>query len=395
MASTLDITSAHKAFPALKPDHQVYFDNAGGSQVLGTVSTAIKNYLEETNVQLGASYDIAKQSTETFDKGMAAAASFMGAEVDEVVGVIPVIGPSTTQLFSNLSQILCLPPASELVISQIDHETNISPWLRLAKLQGHTVKWWKPDPGDETMMLTPQNLQPLLSEKTRLVTCTHTSNVLGGIHDIWRIADTVHTIPGAMLCVDGVALAPHRRINMKELDVDFYSFSWYKVYGPHIAVLYASPTAKARLGSLGHYFHAGDALSTKLGLAAASYELVAAIPSIVSYLPPEDEDKWEAIAKHEEELQDILLTHLRSRRDVKIYGHKTAERRKRVPVVSFSVEGRGAREVVEEVEKRSAFGLRWGHFYSKRLVDEVLGLGEVEGVVRVSLVHYNTVEEVR
>ena len=169
-----------------------------------------------------------------------------------------------------------------------------------------------------------------------------------------------------------------------------------QVYGPHIAILYASPTAKASLGSLGHYFHSGDALSTKLGLAAASYELVAAIPSIVAYFGDDKKKTWEAIAAHEEDLQEILLAYLRQRKDVTIYGHREADRMKRVPVISFSVEGWTSRDVVEEVEKVSNFGCRWGHFYSKRLVDEVLGLDEtMEGVVRVSMVHYNTVEEVK
>ena len=140
--------------------------------------------------------------------------------------LILVIGPSTTQLFSNLGQALEFPPDAEIVISSIDHETNISPWLRAAKAHKLTVKWWTPSKG---LTLTAENLRPLLSERTRLVTCTHTSNVLGTIHDIKAIADEVHKVHGAMLCVDGVAYAPHREVDVKALDVDFYSFSWYKV----------------------------------------------------------------------------------------------------------------------------------------------------------------------
>ena len=143
-----------------------------------------------------------------------------------------VIGPSTTQLFSNLSQILKLPPNSEFVLSALDHEANISSWVRLAKLQSHTIKWWTaPSTPGKGPILTPENLRPLLSGKTALVACTHTSNVLGTIHDMRAIAEEVHKIPGARLCVDGVALAPHRNVDVKSLGVDFYSFSWYKV--PH------------------------------------------------------------------------------------------------------------------------------------------------------------------
>lgn len=153
--------------------------------------------------------------------------------VTDNIGVA-VIGPSTTQLFSNLSLVLNLPVGSEIIISSLDHEANISPWVRLARLHNYTIKWWPTAPASPTHtspspILTPENLNPLLSEKTALVTCTHASNVLGTIHDVKKIAEMVHTIHGATLCVDGVALAPHREVDVKALGVDFYAFSWYKV----------------------------------------------------------------------------------------------------------------------------------------------------------------------
>ena len=168
-----------------------------------------------------------------------------------------------------------------------------------------------------------------------------------------------------------------------------------QVYGPHIAILYGSRPAQENLGSLGHYFHTGTDLDTKIGLASASYELVASIPHIVHYFGPDRPKTWSAIATHEERIQSILLTYLRQRSDIiTIYGFSSADKNLRVPVVSFSVKGRSSKDVVEAVEKRSNFGIRWGHFYSKRLVDEVLGLEGQDGVVRVSMVHYNTEEEI-
>ena len=152
------------------------------------------------------------------------------------------------------------------------------------------------------------------------------------------------------------------------------------------------------MGSLGHFFHESDSLSTKLGLASASYELVAAIPTVVEYFGETVEKRrevWGAIAEHEERLQQLLLDNLNGRDGVTVYGHTNAVKEKRVPVVSFSVEGWNSKDLVERVEARSRVGFRWGHFYSKRLVDEVLGLGEIGGVVRLSLVHYNTEEEVK
>ncbi|KAL8946751.1 MAG: hypothetical protein Q9222_006898, partial [Ikaeria aurantiellina] len=221
----LDVDAVRSHFPALK-QQQVFLDNAGGSQVLSDAINSIRTYLEETNVQLGASYNIGQKATEKFNEGYQAAADFMNADPSEIV-----IGPSTTQLFSNLSQSLALslPPNAEIICSSLDHEANISPWVRLAKIRNLTLKWWTPsteDPGN--FRLTPESLRPLLSGKTKLVTCTHTSNILGAIHDIKAIAAEVHTVPGAMLCVDGVAYAPHREVDVKALGVDFYSFSWYK-----------------------------------------------------------------------------------------------------------------------------------------------------------------------
>lgn len=126
----------------------------------------------------------------------------------------------------------------ELVISSVDHESNVASWVDLAERQKLVIRWWKPestvDSGAKANpKLTPENLLGLLSTKTRLVTLTHASNILGTIHDVKAITDTVHThSPDALVCVDGVAYAPHRKIDVKELGVDFYAFSWYKVGYP-------------------------------------------------------------------------------------------------------------------------------------------------------------------
>jgi selenocysteine lyase/cysteine desulfurase len=288
------------------------------------------------------------------------------------------------------------------------------------------VKWWIPK-DRQNPKLHPEDLKDLLSDRTRLVTCTHASNILGTIHDIKGIAKMVHSIPGAQLCVDAVAYAPHRPIDVRELDVDFYAFSWYKaslhcadhmkptsshsipslptplfsnhpnnpnpqVYGPHISLLYAHPRALSTLSSLGHYFNPHSTLENKLGLAASNYELTSALPVVASYFgssPSSISAAWASIRAHEAVLQDILLAYLRGRKDVTIFGEPSSDPGLRVPTISFVIDGYGSRSVVERVEKESRFGFRWGAFYSNRLVEEVLGLGK-EGVVRVSMVHYNT-----
>ena len=310
-----------------------------------------------------------------------------------------VIGPSTTQLFRNLSTALrphC-PPGAELVISAIDHEANIASWLTLAEDLNLAVKWWQPtgpDSSPSNPPLTPASLKPHLSEKTRLVTCTHASNILGTITPVRALADLVHqTCPHGLLCVDGVAFAPHRQIDMQALGADIYAFSWYKVFGPHVAQLFVNRrTQDTCLRSLGHFFKSGQSLEEKLGLAGASYELVSAIPDVVRYLQRQG---WRAMTDHEGALQSVLLSYLRSNpRPYRIVGSPESASTVRVPVISFVAIGRSSREIVERVEAKSNFGFRWGHFYSKRLVDSIPGLDDAEGVLRVSMVHYNTLDEI-
>ena len=378
-----DLNKVRERFPALG-QNQVYFDNAGGSQTLGSVIDSIGDYLRSNNVQLGATYEVGKKSTAKYDDAYAAGARYVNASPDEVV-----FGPSTTQMFRNLSYSLRFRPGDEIIISAVDHEANIAPWVDMAERQDLVIKWWKPK-HETDPRLRPDELRQLLSEKTRLVTCTHASNILGTIHDIKEISRAAHTV-GALVCVDGVAYAPHRPLDMKDLEVDFYCFSWYKVYGPHMAMLYGSWPAQTKMKSLGHFFNPHATLADKMGLAASSYELSQAIPAVVDYLGPPGSEMWAGIRDHEKDLQCILLDYLNSRSDITVYGSCDGDPDLRVPTVSFSVKGWNSQKLVETVEAGTTYGFRWGAFYSSRLVREILGL-EQDGVVRVSMVHYNTSE---
>ena len=161
------------------------------------------------------------------------------------------------------------------------------------------------------------------------------------------------------------------------------------MYGPHVSQLYARREIQHRLLTLGHYFNPQDSLSDKIGVAGSNYESTQSIPSIIAYLGSDPKQTWKAIAAHEQKLAEILLTYLKSQQNVTIFGQPIPDSAVRVPTISFAIQGRSSKSVIEEVEKRSNFGCRWGHFYSKRLVDDILRMGD-EGVVRVSMVHYNT-----
>jgi selenocysteine lyase/cysteine desulfurase len=128
----------------------------------------------------------------------------------------------------NLGSSLQFPSGSEIILTKMEHETNVKPWLFMAERLNLTVKWWHSSKEDG-LKLTVENLKPLLSDKVKFVACTHVSNILGTIHDVKSIAEAVHGV-GALFCVDGVSYAPHRAVDVKDFGVDFYSFSWYKVF---------------------------------------------------------------------------------------------------------------------------------------------------------------------
>ncbi|KAI1118818.1 aminotransferase class-V [Nemania sp. NC0429] len=394
--SDFDIEAVRSQFPALAED-QIFFDNAGGSQTLGTVIEAIRDYLSRTNVQLGASYKTGKASTERYDAGFAAGAQYVNAEESEIV-----FGASTTQLLRNVSFALEFDEGDEIIVSSIDHEANIAPWVDLAARQKLVLKWWTPtlSPSSTTKNPDPQlnaaNLRPLLTSRTRLVTLTHASNILGSIHPIASIAAEVRAgpSPSALVVVDGVSYAPHRPVDVRALGVDVYVFSWYKVYGPHIAQLYASPRAQSQMRSLGHFFKSGATLEEKIGLAGASYELLHSLPALTSYLLTSPSSSWATRIAHEETLQSAVLAYLTSRPDVTIYGVAAASAAARVSTISFRVAGWASPDVVAAVEEATNIGFRWGAFYSERLVKGLLGLDD-DGIVRVSLAHYNSLDEVK
>ncbi|KAJ6020397.1 hypothetical protein N7540_005901 [Penicillium herquei] len=385
---TFDVNTARGYFPALQ-QKQIYMDNAGGSQVLGTVAESIRSYLLNSNVQLGATYPVSRVSTTAQEDGYKAAAIFINAQPEEIS-----IGVSTTQLLHNLSSALKFQAGDELILSKLNHEANTAPWVRIAARLGLTVKWWSSsDPKNPICDIS--ELKTLLSEKTRLVTCPHASNITGTISPVREIADAVHVYPRALLCVDGVALAPHRQVDVKALGVDFYAFSWYKVYGPHLAQLYASSHIHDEISTLGHFFKASDTLDLKLNLASANYELTQSIPRVVEFFGRDASATWAAMSAHEERLQDILLAYLAGDERITIIGEPSSVQTLRVPVISFLVRGMGSQQVVEAVEARSSYGFRSGHMYSHRLLKEVCGVKDVDdGVVRVSLLHYNTEVEV-
>jgi cysteine desulfurase family protein (TIGR01976 family) len=396
---SLDLERVRRAFPALS-DRFVFMDNAGGSQCLGAVADAVRDYMLRRNVQLGASYAVSLEASAAVLEGRRALARLVGASDDRQV----VLGSSTTQLLSNFAHALSdrLQPGDEIVVTNADHEANIGPFRRLER-RGVVIREWQIDP--TSLRLRSQDLEPLLGDRTRLVCMTHCSNIIGSIHDVHDVARRVHAA-GARLLVDGVAYAPHRQLELQRFEADYYVFSLYKVYGPHVAALIAPVSHLEELSNLNHFF-LEDEVPYKLQPGNVCYELVASLPALEGYLlglgdaaghssaaPDEGalERAFAGIAAHEAALAERLLRFLRTRSDLTLIGDPDSDPTRRVPTVSFVPHAKSPEAVVRAVDPHG-IGIRHGDFYARRLA-EALGLTKRGGVVRVSMVHYNTLDEV-
>ncbi len=396
--SPLDLEFVRSQFPGLSRGW-TFFDNAGGSQILKGALDRINTFLIEKNVQIGGSYEVSQAAAHALYEARTAAMHLVNAGRPEEI----VFGNSTTALVQNLARAMHsqLAPGDEIVITVSDHESNIGPWDRLQE-RGVVLKIWPLD--KETLTLNLADLAPLMSERTRLVCVTHCSNILGTINPIREIADFVHA-RGAKICVDAVAYAPHRAVDVQAFDVDYYVFSLYKTFGPHYALMYGKYDLLLELDPLYHYFYGKDKVPGKLEPGNPNYELAYSTCGIVAYLVALGEQAGEtgtvrrkieaayaAITRQEDLLAERLLAYLRSRNDCSIVGQPVNRDSSRVPTIAFRFDGREASELCRAMDGEK-IAMRFGDFHSRRLA-EYLGLTDHGGMLRVSMVHYNTLDEV-
>lgn len=384
------------AFPALAGD-PVFLENAGGSQVPAVVADRIRDYMVSSYVQLGAGYPLSQRATATVDE----AHDFVRLLFNGADGEV-ILGPSTSALLQMLanSYSKVLTPGDEIVVAQIGHEANVGPWTKLAAL-GIEIKWWEMDTDDFTSPLG--RLEELLSERTALVALPHVSNLLGEIMDVAAVTELAHRA-GARVVADGVAYAPHRAMDVAAWDIDFYAYSTYKVYGPHMAAMWASRDALSELQGPNHFFIPDDEVPYKFELGGVSHEGCAGILGLRDYLAmlagvgeaatldrAGVEHAFEIMTACELPMQQRLIEYLQSRSDLRIIGpaHGASSR---VGTISFVHDSKTSREITEVVD-RSGIAIRHGHMYAYHLC-EALGRDVEDGVVRVSLVHYNTPDEI-
>jgi len=395
----LDVSFVREQFPPLA-NGWAFLENAGGSYVPRQVIDRITAYMSETQVQPGAAYGPSASAFERVDGARRLMADMINAREDEIV-----IGPSTTLNVYVLANALrpLFREGEEIIVTNQDHEANGGAWRRLSEF-GLVIREWQVDP--ETGELDPADLDKLLTDRTRLVCFPHVSNIVGSVNDVALITKKAHDA-GAWVCVDGVAYAPHRRMDVKAWDVDFYLFSFYKLYGPHIACLYGKRGSIAAGRNQNHYFFGEEAVPQKLNPGGMMHEAGAGLQGVADYL---DGVYWhhargakenaamlfqsrlnhvfQLFADHEERVSAPVVAYLTGRDDVRLLGRHTSDQHERMPTFSFTVKDKTSAEVVAALHRRNV-ACNHHHFYAKRLLDAV-GVDADDGVVRASLVHYNS-----
>lgn len=396
----LDLSLLRQHFPGLNSDW-AFMDNAGGSFVAKPIADRIHEFLLTSPVQHGASYPLSRLAVERVAEGSQAMMRYVNAQHPEEI----VMGGSTTLLIRILS--LCISQqwkiGDEIIVSHSDHEANVSPWMDLQKV-GIKVHIWKTNP--DSLRFDLEDLNKLMNERTKLVAITHTSNILGTLNPVREYADFIHE-RGALICVDGVAHAPHRLVDVQALDVDFYIFSFYKVYGPHYALMYGRKELLIKMPGINHYFITGPDSPYKFQPGNVNFEFAYGMLGLIDYLesmylahfPAEnattERERWQKIfdlmSDHEEALAQPLVDLLNTHPKTRIIGEASADAQLRVPTIAFAHASMDSKTIVDQVDKHK-IAIRYGDFYAKKLIHD-LGLESQNGVVRVSMVHYNTLEE--
>jgi cysteine desulfurase family protein (TIGR01976 family) len=372
---SLDVAAARARFSALQRD-LVFFDGPGGTQVPDEVIEAIAGYMRDSNANVSGPYETSRRTEALVERSRATAARFLGCAPDETI-----FGPNMTSLSFTLSRTAGreLKAGDEILVTKLDHDANVSPWLELAYDRDLTVRFV--DIHEDTT-LDLDDLQRQLTERTRVVAFPVASNAVGTLTDVRRIADLVHEA-GAIAWADAVHYGPHGPIDVAAMGVDVLICSPYKYFGPHLGIAAVKKEVaegwrpyKVRPQSdepFGHRFETGT----------QPFELLAGFVAAVEYI---ESIGWQAIQEHERQLGQRFLDGLPEH--CHLYGINGMD--KRVPTFAFNVDGLPPGEVAARLGERG-FAVWHGNYYALEVMKR---LGLEDGAVRVGIVHYNTDDEV-
>jgi len=395
----LDLEFVRSCFPAFSEpslEDFAFFENAGGSYACRQTIEWLNRYYRQTKVQPYYDYPVSATAGIQMDASKQRMAAWLNVDAEEVH-----FGPSTSQNTYVIAQALRqeLKPGDEVVVTNQDHEANIGVWSRLED-DGIVVREWKVDP--DTAELHPIDLEVLLNERTRAVAFTHCSNVVASINPVREITDMIHAA-GAWSIVDGVSFCPHGMPDIPSLGADIYLFSLYKVYGPHLGVMYLSEKLNSELPYQGHFFNAGIP-SARFTPAGPDHAQIASVNGVMDYMDAIYQHHYgddvpaaqrasavrDLFRDHETELLQPLLDFLEDHPKVHMIGKSRAV--ERAPTVAFIVQDYSSTELAAHLISFK-LGIGVGHFYAYRLV-EALGIDTDEGVLRASFVHYTSPQEV-
>ena len=391
---TLDVESIRRQFPALAladdGQRRVYFDNPAGTQVPQSVIDAMSDCMLHANANLGGPFVSSRAADAVVDDAHAAMADLLNAREPAEI----VFGANMTTLTFQFSRALgqTLEPGDEIVVTELDHDANVTPWTLLARDRGLTVKKIRLDTG--TYRLDLEQFERLLGERTRLVCVGHASNLLGTINDIGKIVSLAHA-HDALVYVDAVHSVPHMNVDVQSLGADLLVCSPYKFFGPHQGVLWGR---RELLESLQAYKlrPAPDSLPGRFETGTQSHECMAGVTAAVDYLASLGaaggtrrarlRDALDRVRDYETLLCRELVDGLEAIPGLRIYGI-TDDFDARSPTVSFRLDDVRPARIASQLAERNIFA--WsGHSYAVEPCT-ALGLMERGGVLRVGLVHYN------
>jgi len=395
------IAAVREAFPAIaERTGFVFFDNAAGTQAPQLVLETVANHLLHRNVQRGGRYTQSREVDGAIAAARESVALFLNAKAPEEVA----FGLNATSFIRLVSLAIgqSLGERREIIVTDLDHEANVATWLALER-EGASFRWWK---FREDGLLHPPDLNNLLSPRTRLVACTLASNAIGSITDVAEVSRLAHAA-GAQVFIDAVHYGPHGLFDVQAWGCDYLVCSGYKIFAPHMGFLWGSMDALNALPTFREDF-IPDAPPWKFEAGTYTYENVAGMDAALLYLEwlgrlvqPQSLSRrdaivnaMKAITSYEQSLSREMFAVLGAVPGVRVYGVAEVERLLfRTPTFSFTLDGVEPARVSEQLAE-AGFGVRDGHMYSPRLIRR-LGLSQDSGTVRASLVHYNTVEEVR
>ena len=401
-----DVHAVRQQFPALQELFDgrpgIFFDNPGGTQVPQRVINAISDYLIRSNANTHGVFATSVRSDAVIDNARQAAADLLGADTDEIV-----FGNNMTSLTFALSRTLTqeLHPGDEVIVTRLDHDANVSPWLRMAEDAGAAVRW--ADIDTESCVLDMEHLQSLITPRTKFVAVGYASNASGTINDVKTIIGWAKAV-GALTFIDAVQYAPHGLIDVKALGCDFLGCSAYKFFGPHVGILYGKREHLQRLRAY-RVRPAGEELPGKWETGTKNHEGLAGVGAAIDYLAdlgvrygnaPASATRreklqatWQTLEPYERHLSEKLIDGLQAIPGIRIYGitHHD-ELHQRVATVSLRKEGTTPLQLATALAAQNIWA--WdGNFYALS-ISERLGVEQSGGFLRLGLAHYNTVEEI-